>query len=195
VRCFGRDREIVVGKKVKVLGKSCFEGCKDLNRIGFAMGSELERIGAAALSGCQSLSIIEIPASLAIIEEGSFEGCTELESCLIARDSSLVTISARAFAKCTSLRSFAIPQQVGEIGSNCFSECIYLCRLKFGSSESLKRILGDRSPVAALDEFGVIVNSSLFRIEIEDEGVELKFPGWDNIGEWNSQLSLAGDLQ
>jgi hypothetical protein len=195
VRYFGLDREIVVHRKVKVLGKSCFERCKHLDKIEFKIGSELERVGRAALHDCVSLVSIEIPVSVRVIEEGSFEGCTDLESCLIARDSPLVTIGGRAFAKCTSLRSFDIPQQVGEIGSNCFSECIYLCRLKFGSCESLKRIIGDRSPVAALDEFGVIVNSSLFRIEIEDEGVELKFPGWDNIGEWNSQLSLARDLQ
>jgi hypothetical protein len=76
VRYFGQDREIVVGKKVKILGKSCFEGCKHIDRIDFGLGSELERIGLAALRDCVSLVAIEIPSSVTIIEESSFEGCT-----------------------------------------------------------------------------------------------------------------------
>jgi hypothetical protein len=109
VRYFGLDPGIVVGKKVKVLGKSCFEGCDRLDRIYFEVDSELERIGTAALRNCSSLSSISIPASVRLFEEGSFEGCDELESCMIDEDSLLVTIGARAFAKCTSLRSFDIP--------------------------------------------------------------------------------------
>jgi hypothetical protein len=112
VRYFGLDRAIVVGKQVKVLRPSCFEGCKHLDQIAFELGSELARIGAAALRDCTSLVSIEIPASVRIVEESSFEGCSELESCLITKDSTLVAIGARAFAKCTSLRSFYVPQRV-----------------------------------------------------------------------------------
>jgi hypothetical protein len=35
----------------------------------------------------------------------------------------------------------------------------------------LKRVVGDRSVDDALDEFGVNTNSSLFKIEVENEGV------------------------
>jgi hypothetical protein len=103
VRYFGVDREIFVGKKVRFLGKSCFEGFKHIVEIEFELGSELERIGAAACRGCDSLWSIDIPASVQILEESSFEGCRKLESCSIAEDSSVVTIGDRAFAKCTSL--------------------------------------------------------------------------------------------
>jgi hypothetical protein len=168
VRYFGLDRKIFVGRKVKVLGKSCFEGHKHLDKIDFEVGSELERIDRAALRDCQSLSIIEIPASVTILEESSFEGCTELESCLIAEDSSLVTIGANGFAKCTSLRSFSIPRHVVNIGRNCFTKCIHLYRLRFRSSESITRVIGDQSLDDALNELGVIARSSLFGIEVED---------------------------
>jgi hypothetical protein len=198
VRSFGQDREIVVGKKVKVLRKSCCEACQHLDKIDFEVGSELERIDRAALRDCISLEIVAIPASVAIIDESSFEGCTELGSCLMANDSSLVTIGAKAFAKCTSLRSFVLPPLVEEIGSNCFNECIHLYRLKFMSSECLQRVIGAGLLDDALYEFGVSGSSSLFRIEVGDGGgVELKFPGWTYVCgcEEDSDLSLVRDIQ
>jgi hypothetical protein len=193
VRYFGRDREIVVGKNVRVLRKSCFEDCQHLNRIAFETGSELERIGASALRDCVSLPSIVISSSVTIIEESAFDGCAELESCLIAKDSSLVTIGATAFAKCALLRSFTIPPRVGEINRDCFIGCIYLHRLKFRSSESLKRVLGDRSLDDGLEGIGVTINSGLFRIEVEDGGMELEFPGWTSasVGEGHLHLTLV----
>jgi hypothetical protein len=189
VRCFGLDRGIIVSKTVKFLRKSCFVSCKHLERIDFELGSELERIDAAALCGCISLDIIDIPSSVTIIDDSSFEGCTELASCLIADDSRLVSIGARAFAKCTSLRSFSPPPLVGDIGSTCFIECIHLYELKFMSSECLKRAIGDRLLDDILDEFGVTGSSSLFRIDVEDgEGVELEFQGWSQVGDCKGDL-------
>jgi hypothetical protein len=181
VRYFGEDPQIFVGARVKVLRKSCFEGCKHIIEIEFELGSDLERIGAAALRNCESLWTIDIPASGRIIEESSFEGCRELESCFIANDSSLVTIGFRAFAKCSSLRSFSIPQLVEQIGSQCFSGCIYLSRLKFHSSESMRRVIGTRPLDDALYEFGVNANSGLFRIEVENGEIDMKFAGWISV--------------
>jgi hypothetical protein len=193
VRCFGLDREIVIGKRVQVLRKSCFAKCKHIDRIDFEIGSELQRIDRAALRRCESLARSEIPASVTIIEDYSFEWCCELEACSISQDSSLITIGAGAFAHCTSLRSFNVPQLVESIGKNCFSECIHLYRLRFGSSESLKTVIGDRSLDDALYEFGVSINSSLFRIDIVDGGLESFWSGWISVlgGEADLQLSLV----
>jgi hypothetical protein len=95
LRCFSLDREIVARKNVKVIGKSCFEGCQHLGQMVFEPGSQLERIGGSALRDCLSLMSIEIPQSVRIIEEASFEGCVALESCVMDQDSSLVAIGAR----------------------------------------------------------------------------------------------------
>jgi hypothetical protein len=191
VRSFGQDRQIVVGKKVKVLGKSCFEACKLLDKIDFEVGSELERIDPAVLHDCVSLEIVAIPASVAIIGESSFEGCTELGSCLIPRDSKLITLGAKTFAKCISLRSFVVPPLVGEIGSNCFTECIHLYQLKAMPLECLQRVVGARLLDDALYEFGMSGSSSLFRIEIGDGGVRLKFPGWSYVCGCEEDLDLS----
>jgi hypothetical protein len=198
VRHFGRDREIVVGRKVKVLRKSCFEGCKFLDRVSFEAGSELERIGHAALRDCTSLFGIDIPPSVDIIGDSAFEGCSEIESFSIAPNPVLGRIGVRAFAKCVTLRSFSIPRLVGEIGNNCFTECDYLYGLSFGSSESLKRVVNDRSLDDALERFGVSARSTLFRIEVES-GAELQFSGWagncQRDGGGSLHLTLVRDIQ
>jgi hypothetical protein len=75
-----------VPETVRVFGKSCFEACERLDPVNFEIGSELKRIGRAALHDCISLSRIEIILSVSIIEESSFEACAELESCLNAKD-------------------------------------------------------------------------------------------------------------
>jgi hypothetical protein len=196
VRYFGLDRSIVVGKEVKILGTSCFEGCAHLDRIDFEIGSELEEIGVAALRSCVSLVSIEIPSSVTIFDESSFEGCDELETCLIEEDSSLVTIGVTAFAKCTSLRSFSIPRRVETIGDNCFIQCFYLYHLKFASSESLKRVVGDRSLEDAIEEFGVFASSGLFSTEVEDGGASRKFGSYGSaaVGDANLESSPVRDL-
>jgi hypothetical protein len=91
---------------------------------------------------------------------------------LIAKDSSLVTIGGRAFEKCistassdTSLRSFYIPRHVSEIGTNCFNKCHYLYLLEFGSSESLKRNVGDMPLDGALNKVVVSEKTGMLRIE------------------------------
>jgi hypothetical protein len=199
VRYFGQDREVLVGKEVKVLGKSCFEGCHHIDGVIFAKGSGLQRIDAAALRGCTSLTAIAIPASVQIIQEASFEDCDALEDCLMDRNSSLSEIGSDAFAKCTSLRSFDIPRRVVRVGRNCFSKSTYLTRLRFRLSESLKRVVGRRSLDDALDELGVSGNSSLFKIEIDDGGVDLKFAGWSGKtvrdGDGDLHIALVRDFQ
>jgi hypothetical protein len=114
---------------------------------------------------------------------------------LIDKDSSLVAIGAKAFAKCASLRSFDVPPRVGNIGGSCFNRCTCLFRLKFASSESLKRVVGDRSLDDALEEFGL--SSGVIKIEVEDGGVEVKFPGWVSLpfGKGDLDLTLVRDIQ
>jgi hypothetical protein len=80
VRYFGQDRKVIVGRHIKVIGKSCFEGCNHIDRVVFAKGSGLQRIDAAAFRGCTSLTVISIPASVQIIHESSFKDCDALKA-------------------------------------------------------------------------------------------------------------------
>jgi hypothetical protein len=141
VRSFGFERKIFVAREIEVLQKSCFELLECLTELKFESASKLRRIGRSALSGCRSLRRIVMPPSLTEIEESAFQECRDLEYCWMDQKAMLVRIGDEAFAGCSSLRSFYVPRTVEAIGENCFKKCPYVYRLRFGSGDTLKRIM------------------------------------------------------
>jgi hypothetical protein len=190
VRYFGREREVIVPKTVEVLRKSCFESINSFERVVFENGSKLRQIGSSAFSNCEFLTSIMVPGSVEIIGESAFRKCDGLEQCLMDRDAALVRIEEKAFTDCRSLRSFDVPKSVARIGRKCFKRCRCLHQLTFGCTATLKRIIGDVILDEALDQIGFADISGLFRIEVNDEGVDLEFPGWISVGEGDSTLVL-----
>jgi hypothetical protein len=66
----------------------------------------------------------------------------------------------------------------------------------FGSPQSLRKVVADRSLDDALEEFGVTGCSGLFRIEVGDGGLELNLPGWVSVrGDGDLRLSLMRGIQ
>jgi hypothetical protein len=164
---------------------------KYLTELIIESGSRLRKISRSALSGCDSLRSIVVPASVSGIEEFAFKACIGLEKCSIHKDAILVRIGQEAFAGCSCLRSFYVPMNVEAIGENCFKGCVSLSRLKFGSGETLKKIARDTTLDEALERLGLIVILSLFRIEVEDDPADLEFPGWIPVADASSHLTLA----
>jgi hypothetical protein len=106
----------------------------------------------------------------------------------------LVKIGEEAFAGCSCLRSFYVPKSVEKIGENCFRECPSLSRLKFGSGDTLRRIVRDRTLAEAMEHLGFTETSSLFRIEVEEAGSDLALPGWIRLADEGSYVTLAPDF-
>jgi hypothetical protein len=191
VRCFGLEREILVPMEVEVLQKSCCESLRRLTELKFESGSKLRRICRSALSDCESLRNIVVPASVTEIEEFAFKGCFGLEECSIHKDAVLTAIGQEAFAGCSCLRSFYVPKNVEGIGKNCFWNCPSLLRLKFGSGDTLRSIVGDRTLDEAFGHLGFSEIRSLVRIEVEDDDSDLPFPGWVSVADASSHLTLT----
>jgi hypothetical protein len=194
VKPLGLRREIFVPSEVEVLHGSCFESMEPLRELTFESGSKLKRICGSALSGSVSLRMIVLPASLVEIEEFAFEDCIGLEECSIHRNAILVKIGREAFARCFCLRSFYVPKTLEGMGENCFEHCSSLSRLKFGSGDTLKKIVRARTLDEALEHLGFTEISSLFRIEAEDDVTDLSFPGWISVANEGSHLTLARDF-
>jgi hypothetical protein len=190
VRHFGREREVIIPKTVEILGRSCFELCNHFERVVFENGSRLRQIDRSAFSGCGFLTRMAIPASVESIRESAFKKCDGLEEFLMDEDGVLVKLGKEAFADCCSLRSFRFPKTVGEVGENCFVRCGPLHLLIFGSCESLKNIVGDVTLDERLEHIGFSAISSMFEIEVNEEGVDMDFPGWVSVGDGDSAVVL-----
>ena len=119
-----------------------FEGCRSLTKVEFENGSVCSILGAAAFSGCSSLTSFEIPGSVVELGESLFESCTGLTSITIphtvaklgkaafsgCRNLSEVNFLTRAtelpenlFSGCSSITNITIPTNVSYIGAGCFS--------------------------------------------------------------------------
>jgi hypothetical protein len=128
------------------------------------------------------------------IEGFAFKWCTGLEHCLINQNSNLIEIGEEAFAGCYCLRSFYFPKNVARIGANCFKECHSLFGLKFGSGDTVRRLVRDLTLDEAFDDLGIIEISSPFGIEVDDDFLDLSFPGWCSVTDESSQLTLVRDF-
>jgi hypothetical protein len=191
VKTFGPERDIFVVREVEVLHNSCFESFKYLNELKFEIGSNLRRIGRSALSGCDSLRRIQLPRSVSEIGEFAFKTCIGLEECSVDDVAILTKIGEEVFTGCSCLRSFYIPKNVERIGENCFKQCPSLFRLKFGSGDTLKKIVGAKTLDEALEHLGIPGIARIFRIEVEQDGTDLVFPGSIPVADDNSHLTLS----
>jgi hypothetical protein len=194
VRSFGGELEVTIPAKVEILKKSCFEGCNHIERLLFENGSKLRLIGRYALSDCESLQSISIPESVTVIEEAAFKGSIGLESCIISDNANLVNIEKEAFSECHSLRSFSVPESVSVLGENWFYKCHSLHRLRFATSELLKKLVSNSTLDEVLEGIGLNDISSLLRIELAHGGVDFELPGWSVVVDRPFRFALVHDL-
>jgi hypothetical protein len=159
-------------------------------RIAFELGSKLRQIGSSAFSVCEFLTNIAIPASVEIIGYFGFNKCDGPEDCLMVEDAVLMRTGKESFADCRAFRSFYVPKSVREVDENSFIRCDPLHLLTFGSCRSLKTIVGDVSLDDWLEHIGFADTSSLFEIEVNQEGADLDFPGWISVSDSVSTLVL-----
>ncbi len=121
--------KVVIPASVVTIGgantwrSAAFANCSSLRTVEIKEGSALTSIGGYAFYGCESLTSMELPADVAVIDERAFSGCNKLKTVTFAGDSTLESIGEYAFYNCTALASFAIPETVEDIGRNAFDRC------------------------------------------------------------------------
>ena len=89
-------------------------------------------IGQYAFCGCGKLNSIELPQTLASIENSAFRWCSKLASITIP--DSVTLIDQNAFCGCGSLRTVSIPTSVTEIKYGAFGFCSNLVSIEVSES-------------------------------------------------------------
>lgn len=133
-------------------------------------GVPIVAIGVYAFGGCDSLTSVEIPNSVTLIDSYAFSYCHNLTSVEIP--DSVTSIGASAFGDCTSLTSIEIPDSVTSIGGYAFSGCSSLTNVEIPDGVTS---IGDQA-------FGYC--RSLTIIEIPDSVT------WIGAGAFNECISL-----
>lgn len=71
--------------------------CSQLKRIAFEKGAKLKIIPQSVFANLNSLTAIEIPASIELIEDGAFADCHSLTVITFEKNSNLKAIGNSAF--------------------------------------------------------------------------------------------------
>ena len=156
---------ITVPEKLSVIGRNAFTGCTSLESFlsqgGQAVVPEDSfcTIFSSAFTGCVSLSTVEIPQAISIIEDMVFKDCSALKTITLPSSvntmgkqvfmncamlesinlsNSLQTIDEKAFYGCNAMKSIDIPASVINIEKNAFENCSSLKMINL--EEGLKTI-------------------------------------------------------
>ena len=125
--------EITIPDSVKEIGYYPFSRCRNLESINVSPDNEYYRsIGGilydkdvATVIRCpQKTKKVNIPNTIAKLENSAFEGCTLLSD--ISIPCSVESIGSRAFEGCTSIKKIKIPPNVTSLEGNVFMDCTAL---------------------------------------------------------------------
>ena len=117
---FNKNKLKSIGlSNIEYIGIAAFSGCESLQSV--TIPNSVTRIGDRAFSSCKSLQSVTIPNSVTSIGDRVFIRCKSLQSVTIPN--SVTSIGDRAFYLCESLQSVTIPNSVTSIGDEAFSSC------------------------------------------------------------------------
>lgn len=90
------------------------------------------QVARNAFSNYTSITSVELPSTLSVIEDGAFQNCTSLKT--INTPQPLSTIGAHAFDGCRQLEAFSLMASISTLGEACFKGCAALVDVEFPSS-------------------------------------------------------------
>lgn len=102
--------------------KDLFRGCTELKKI--SLPDSIKKIGFGAFNCCYSLSDINLPKSLEVLEEESFSWNKAISHIDFLACSNLRHIGFNTFFQCTSLDEIVLPDSIEELGKQSFCRCI-----------------------------------------------------------------------
>jgi len=120
---------ITIASTITYIGEDAFEDAVNLSSVIFLEGGRLETIGVAAFAGTKSLTHIEIPASVRVIDNWAFSD-SALESITFETGTRLNFIGNHAFFYNKNLKEIVIPASVTEFGLGPFINTISLTNIQ-----------------------------------------------------------------
>lgn len=139
---------------VTTLGKGCFSRCTSLTYVNIP--NSVKVIDNAAFSYCTSLTGISLPDALTTICKFAFAECSNLPR--VTLPSTLKIIEDGAFFNCNGLTRITIPNSVTTLGGKCFGACRNLAAVQLGNGVTT---IGERAFAGCYAMTGITIPNSV----------------------------------
>ena len=103
----GATKKVTIPATVTEIAEGAFRNCTGLHQIVFKEGSQLDRLGDCAFSGCSGLTSVVLPAGVEQIGSMVFSDCRSLSG-TFELPSEMSYCGAGAFLGCDGLTEFAL---------------------------------------------------------------------------------------
>ena len=113
----GALKTLVVGGTTTTIQGTTFQGCTALQTVTFEEGNQMTGIGSSAFASCTSLTSIDIPANVTVIEQSVFNNCHNLKN--VTMGDNVTSIGITSFYN-TGLTSFTFPSALTTISQSAF---------------------------------------------------------------------------
>ena len=119
----GRDVKYVkLPNTLEAIEDECFGDCSNL--IAINIPSNVNKIGAGAFKGCESIQMIILPENITVIPDDLFKNCKRLVDLHFSNKTT--AIGKRALYGCESIRKLDLPNTVISVGEGCFENMTHL---------------------------------------------------------------------
>ena len=112
----GNDSVVVLPNSVKIIGEKAFYYNESISEV--ELGASVHTIMSKAFEGCRALNYFVAYEGLSSIGDDAFYNCTSLAEVVL--EEGLTTIGRYAFAKCPNLYAIKLPKSVVKIGEKAF---------------------------------------------------------------------------
>ncbi|MGN0797379.1 MAG: leucine-rich repeat domain-containing protein [Christensenellales bacterium] len=112
----GNDSVVVLPNSVKIIGEKAFYYNESISEV--ELGASVHTIMAKAFEGCKALNYFVAYEGLSSIGDDAFYNCASLAEVVL--EEGLTTIGRYAFAKCPNLYAIKLPKSVVKIGEKAF---------------------------------------------------------------------------
>ena len=123
--------DVLVPEGVTEIANEAFQGRPYIRNV--HLPSTLKKIGVRCFD-CSSITHVNLPEGLEIIEEVTFYGCENLQDTIVI-PSTVTQIRGSAFANCKQLTAVVLPAGLQGIQNNAFANCYSLDYIECLGSE------------------------------------------------------------
>jgi cytoskeletal protein CcmA (bactofilin family) len=108
---------------IEEIGDFSFYNCESLREINIAECRNLKKIGRSAFESCTKINSLEFGEKVEEILPAAFSGCSAIKTVSFSKENKMTRLQSHVFKDCSNLEKIALPGNISEFGISAFYNC------------------------------------------------------------------------